>query len=81
MPLISQVAQKKHDNLLIYGNDYSTRDGTGERDYIHVTDLADGHVKAIEKISLLNRLQVLNLGTGQGTTVRELISIFEKTNK
>ncbi|MDG1946526.1 MAG: UDP-glucose 4-epimerase GalE [Amylibacter sp.] len=81
MPLILQVAQEKRDHLWIYGEDYETRDGTGERDYIHVTDLAHGHVKALEKISQLNRLQILNLGTGLGTTVRELISTFEKTNK
>ena len=78
MPLILQVAQEKRDHLWIYGEDYETRDGTGERDYIHVTDLAHGHVKALEKISQLNRLQILNLGTGLGTTVRELISTFEK---
>jgi len=62
MPLISQVAQKKRDLLCIYGDDYATRDGTGERDYIHVTDLANGHVKAIEKFAQLDRFQILNLG-------------------
>jgi UDP-glucose 4-epimerase len=77
---VELITNKKLDYVSIYGDDYDTRDGTGERDYIHVTDLAHGHVKALEKILQLNRLQILNLGTGLGTTVRELISTFEKTN-
>ena len=80
MPLIVEVAKKKCDYLSIYGSDYDTRDGTGERDYIHVSDLAEGHVKAVENISRLNRYQVLNLGTGKSTSVKELIQAFEKSN-
>jgi UDP-glucose 4-epimerase len=80
MPLIVQTAQKKRRELCIYGADYDTRDGTGERDYIHVMDLALGHMKALSEIFNLKRLQVLNLGTGKGTTVTELIRTFEKTN-
>ena len=80
MPFISQVAQKKLNCLHIFGNDYETRDGTGERDFIHVVDLAFGHVRSIEEIENLERFQILNLGTGQGTTVLELVKSFEKSN-
>lgn len=80
MPLIIKVAQKKQRELCIYGIDYETRDGTGERDYIHVVDLANGHLKAIRNLKKLQRFQILNLGSGRSTTVRELIKIFEKTN-
>jgi UDP-glucose 4-epimerase len=80
MPLILQTAQKKRRKLSIFGADYDTRDGTGERDYIHVMDLALGHVQALNKIFNLERFQVLNLGTGKGTTVTELIRTFEKVN-
>ena len=80
MPFIVKVAQKKYDELSLYGSDYDTRDGTGERDYIHVSDLVHGHLRAIENLKNLQRLQILNLGSGRTTTVRELISTFEKTN-
>ena len=80
MPLIVQVAQKKRNKLSIYGTDYETRDGTGERDYIHVMDLALGHIQALNEMTALNRFQILNLGTGNGTTVTELIKTFEKIN-
>ena len=80
MPLILQTAQKKRRALSIFGADYDTRDGSGERDYIHVMDLALGHVQALKEIFNLKRFQVLNLGTGKGTTVMELISTFEKVN-
>lgn len=78
MPLILQTAQKHREELYIYGDDYDTRDGTGERDYIHVMDLALGHVRALNEIINLDRFQILNLGTGKGTTVTELIRTFEK---
>ncbi|OUU21529.1 MAG: UDP-glucose 4-epimerase GalE [Candidatus Endolissoclinum sp. TMED37] len=78
MPYISQVAVGKRDFLSIYGDNYDTRDGTGERDYIHVVDLAYGHVKVAEKIFELEPFQVLNLGTGKSTTVKELLSAFQK---
>lgn len=60
--------------------DVDTRDGTGERDYIHVADLAVGHMQALNTIDNLERFQILNLGTGKGTTVAELIRTFEKIN-
>jgi UDP-glucose 4-epimerase len=80
MPLIVQTAQKKRRKLSIYGTDYETRDGTGERDYIHVMDLANGHLKALDKILKLENFQILNLGTGRSTSVAELIDTFEKIN-
>lgn len=80
MPLIVKTAQQKCHEVLIYGSDYDTKDGTGERDYIHVADLAHGHVQALNKILSLENFQILNLGTGKGTTVTELIGTFEKMN-
>lgn len=80
MPLIVQTAQKKRSELSIYGSDYNTRDGTGERDYIHVSDLAHGHLKAVERIGDLPKFQILNLGTGRSVTVKELIEVFKKSN-
>lgn len=81
MPLIVQAATKKRNRLAIFGDNYDTRDGTGERDYIHVSDLAYGHLKALESIRDLARFQILNLGTGEGTTVMELIRTFEIVNE
>ena len=80
MPLIVQTAQRKRPELSIFGSDYDTRDGTGERDYIHVVDLARGHLQALDNISNLYSFQILNLGTGRGTTVLELIDTFTKIN-
>ena len=80
MPYIAMVAAGKRNYLKIFGSDYSTRDGTGERDYIHISDLARGHVRSIEKMNKLDRLNILNLGTGDGTTVLELVKTFEKVN-
>lgn len=80
MPILSDVATGLQSELLIYGDDYSTRDGTGERDYIHVSDLAFGHVLALQRSRNFSRFQILNLGTGAGTTVIELIKEFEKCN-
>tara|TARA_B110000090_G_scaffold208431_1_gene262173 strand:- start:755 stop:1777 length:1023 start_codon:yes stop_codon:yes gene_type:complete len=76
MPYICQVATMKRQHLSIFGNDYCTRDGTGERDYVHVMDLAECHVSAVEKIFRLAPFRVINVGTGSGTTVNELISSF-----
>jgi UDP-glucose 4-epimerase len=81
MPYISQVASGRREILTIFGDDYETRDGTGERDYIHVSDLANGHLLALEKYKALEEFQVLNLGTGTGTTVKELIQEFERSTK
>ena len=80
MPYISQVASGKLEMLSIYGSDYDTVDGTGVRDYVHVVDLAKGHVKAL--LALKDRPQIftLNLGTGKGYSVLEIIGAFEKVS-
>ncbi|CAD7077930.1 unnamed protein product [Hermetia illucens] len=81
MPYISQVAMGKKDTLTIFGNDYETPDGTGIRDYIHVMDLATGHVAALKKlVSVHLGIQFYNLGTGKGISVLELIKAFERVN-
>jgi len=80
MPYISQVAVGKRKYLSIFGNDYDTLDGTGVRDYIHVTDLAKGHVKALEKIADISEILTVNLGTGKGYTVLEMLKAFEKAS-
>jgi UDP-glucose 4-epimerase len=77
MPCILRAAAKRTDELLVYGNDYPTPDGTGVRDYIHVVDLAKGHVKALERIGTEPGVDVWNLGTGQGYSVLEMIRTFE----
>lgn len=79
MPIMIRVAEGKMPKLNIYGNDYNTSDGTCVRDFIHVVDLAKGHVKAIEKITN-NGVYTFNLGTGKGTSVLELIQSFNKVN-
>ncbi len=76
LPFVSQVAVGKLEKVGVFGNDYDTPDGTGVRDYIHVVDLAKGHVKALINISL--GAKVYNLGTGRGTSVLELINSFSK---
>lgn len=76
MPYISQVAVGKREHLNVFGNDYNTSDGTGSRDYIHVVDLAKGHVKAIEWAFSTTGCEAFNLGTGKGTTVLELRQAF-----
>ena len=78
MPYITQVAKGKLDKLRVFGGDYPTVDGTGVRDYIHVMDLAKGHIAALEKLP--EGVHVYNLGTGQGTSVLELVQAFEKAN-
>lgn len=80
MPFIAQVAVGKRPELSVFGNDYDTVDGTGVRDYIHVIDLALGHIKALEKISTTAGVHTYNLGSGQGTSVLELVQAFEKVN-
>lgn len=77
MPYITQVAVGIQDKLKIFGNDYETKDGTGMRDYIHVVDLAKGHVAAIESMSQFENIATVNLGTGIGYTVLELVNAFE----
>lgn len=80
MPYISQVAVGKLDSLTIYGDDYPTPDGTGIRDYIHVCDLADGHVASVNKCISEEGVRVYNLGTGKGFSVLEVIRAFEKVS-
>ncbi len=80
MPFISQVASGKLKQLMIFGGDYPTKDGTGVRDYIHVVDLAEGHLKALQYLSSGTGLDCFNLGTGQGTSVLELLNAFENVN-
>jgi UDP-glucose 4-epimerase len=76
MPYIAQVAIGKREALHIFGDDYETRDGTGERDYIHVTDLARAHIAALETMNEAAGFAVYNVGTGQGTTVKELLAAY-----
>jgi len=80
MPYIVKVANRELSELKIFGNDYDTKDGTGVRDYIHVVDLAKGHLKAIEKISKDKGVDCYNLGTGNGYSVLELVHTFMKVN-
>lgn len=80
MPFVAQVAVGKRPELSVFGSDYDTVDGTGVRDYIHVIDLALGHIKALEKISTIAGVHTYNLGSGQGTSVLELVQAFEKVN-
>jgi len=80
MPFISQVAIGKLKELSVFGNDYPTKDGTGVRDYIHVVDLALGHLKALEKLGTNPGLVTYNLGTGVGYSVLEMVKAFEEVN-
>ncbi len=80
MPYIAQVAVGKRPVLQIVGNDYDTPDGTGERDYLHVMDLAEGHVAALRHLLDGNGSLTVNLGTGRGTTVLELVHAFERAS-
>lgn len=80
MPYITQTAVGKRKVLTVYGNDYNTHDGTGVRDYIHVVDLARGHVAAIKYTEEHNGAEIINLGTGTGSSVLDLVKAFEKAN-
>ncbi len=80
MPYISQVAVGKLEQLSVFGSDYPTPDGTGVRDYIHVVDLAVGHLKALEKLREDPGIVTYNLGTGQGYSVLDVVKAFEKTS-
>jgi UDP-glucose 4-epimerase len=79
MPYMTQVAKKIREKLYVYGNDYETSDGTGVRDYIHVEDLARGHLLAL--LNLKDKLNIYNLGSGVGTSVLDLIETFKRVNK
>ena len=82
MPLIVQVARKQRPSFMVFGNNYDTPDGTGIRDYVHVMDLAEAHIKALNYIQSQNACcEVLNIGTGQGYSVLELIKTFASVNQ
>ena len=81
LPYISQIAVGKLPKLSVFGNDYPTNDGTGVRDYIHVVDLAIGHLKALETLASRPGVVTYNLGTGQGYSVLEMVAAFEKASK
>ena len=78
MPFISQVAVGRRDCLQVFGDDYDTLDGTGVRDYIHVVDLAQAHVAAVEQLETLDSFEVINIGTGEGLSVLQMVNEFEK---
>ena len=80
MPYVSQVAVGKRECLSVFGDDYDTHDGTGVRDYIHVVDLALGHLKALEKALGTTGCDVYNLGTGKGYSVLDLVKAFEEAS-
>jgi UDP-glucose 4-epimerase len=80
MPFIAQTAVGKREKLSVFGDDYDTHDGTGVRDYIHVVDLAAGHLKALEKIASIDDVLTVNLGTGQGYSVLDMVKAFEKAS-
>ena len=78
MPFVSQVAVGRREFLSVFGSDYPTKDGTGVRDYIHVMDLADGHVAALNRVGQQAGLHIYNLGTGNGYSVLDMVKAFEK---
>lgn len=80
MPYISQVAVGKLEKLSIFGNDYNTKDGTGIRDYIHVVDLSNAHAKAVLKLKEINKIEIVNLGTGIGYSVLDIIESFNEAS-
>ncbi len=80
MPFIAQTAIGKREYLSVFGDDYDTHDGTGVRDYIHVMDLAEGHLKALDKIDSFNRVMTINLGTGKGYSVLDMVKAFERAS-
>ena len=79
-PYIAQVAVGRREQLSVFGDDYDTIDGTGVRDYIHVCDLADGHLRAMEYVLKGTGVEAINLGTGNGTSVLQLVRCFEKAS-
>ena len=80
MPYVAQVAVGRREKLTIFGNDYPTPDGTCRRDYIHVVDLAKGHVKALDYALKSKGVEIFNLGTGNPYSVTEIVTTFEKVN-
>jgi UDP-glucose 4-epimerase len=77
MPFVAQVAAGKRPQLAVFGNDYPTPDGTGVRDYIHVVDLAQGHLAALDALARKGQSLTVNLGTGQGYSVLDMVRAFE----
>ena len=80
MPFIAQTAVGKREHLNVFGDDYDTPDGTGVRDYIHVVDLAQGHIDALKKINSFKSVMTINLGTGKGYSVLEVVEAFKKAS-
>ncbi|MBK8461579.1 MAG: UDP-glucose 4-epimerase GalE [Nigerium sp.] len=80
LPFVAQVAAGRRDKLMVFGDDYPTPDGTGTRDYIHVVDLATGHLAALDKLADRSGYHVWNLGTGRPTSVLEIVGAFEKAS-
>lgn len=80
MPFIAQVAVGRRESLSVFGNDYPTADGTGVRDYIHVMDLADGHIAALKAVGAKSGLHIYNLGTGKGSSVLEMVEAFAQAS-
>lgn len=80
LPYIAQVAIGRLETLGIFGNDYDTEDGTGVRDYIHVMDLAEGHLKALDQLAMIDGYKAYNLGAGKGYSVMEMVRAFEKAS-
>ncbi|WP_158147859.1 UDP-glucose 4-epimerase GalE [Vibrio fluvialis] len=78
MPFIAQVAVGRREKLAVFGNDYATPDGTGVRDYIHVMDLADGHIAALQAVGTQAGLHIYNLGTGKGSSVLDMVNAFSQ---
>ncbi len=81
LPYIAQVAVGKLSELAVFGSDYPTHDGTGVRDYIHVVDLAEGHLQALKALKVRTGAHVWNLGTGQGYSVLDMVSAFQAVSK
>lgn len=81
IPIILQVASGRRDKLEVYGNDYDTKDGTCIRDYIHVMDLADAHLKALEKLILTKKSEVFNIGNNQGFSINDIIEAVQEITK
>lgn len=80
LPYVSKVATREYKSVSVFGNDYRTKDGTGIRDYIHIMDLAKGHLAAVEKIDTIDKLKIYNLSTGNGYSVLDIIKTFEKVS-
>jgi UDP-glucose 4-epimerase len=81
MPFVAQVAVGQREKLFVFGDDYATPDGTGVRDYIHVMDLVEGHVFALDYVCRQKGLHTINLGTGNGISVLEMVNAFERASK